>query len=66
MNMAASDGASGLGAWMGGLLLTSAPDGTLMGFAQLGWLAVAVSALALGLLWTFVGRAVRLDATPAP
>ncbi|MGE6759793.1 myxochelin export MFS transporter MxcK [Corallococcus interemptor] len=66
VNMAASDGASGLGAWMGGLLLTSAPDGALMGFAQLGWLAVAVSALALGLLWTFVGRAVRLDATPAP
>ncbi|RKI51738.1 MFS transporter [Corallococcus sp. AB049A] len=66
VNMAASDGASGLGAWMGGLLLTSAPDGTLLGFARLGWLAVAVSALALGLLWTFVGRAVRLDATPAP
>lgn len=66
VNMAASDGASGLAAWMGGLLLTSATDGTLIGFARLGWLAVAISALALGLLWTFVDRAVRLDATPAP
>ncbi|WP_223632325.1 myxochelin export MFS transporter MxcK [Corallococcus sp. EGB] len=66
VNMAASDGASGLAAWMGGLLLTTAPDGSLIGFAQLGWAAVAISALALGLLWTYVGRAVRLDATPAP
>ncbi|RKG63684.1 MFS transporter [Corallococcus exercitus] len=66
VNMAASDGASGLAAWMGGLLLSTAPDGTLIGFAQLGWLAVGISALALGLLWTFAGRAVRLDATPAP
>ncbi|NOK18307.1 myxochelin export MFS transporter MxcK [Corallococcus carmarthensis] len=66
VNMAASDGASGLAAWMGGLLLSTAPDGTLIGFAQLGWLAVGISALALGMLWTFVGRAVRLDATPAP
>ncbi len=66
VNMAASDGASGLAAWLGGLLLTTAPEGSLIGFAQLGWLAVAISALALGLLWTFVGRAVRLDATPTP
>nr|WP_242588615.1 myxochelin export MFS transporter MxcK [Corallococcus macrosporus] len=66
VNMAASDGASGLAAWMGGLVLTTAPDGTLIGFAQLGWLAVGISALALGLLWNFAGRAVRLDATPAP
>ncbi|MBN8468356.1 myxochelin export MFS transporter MxcK [Corallococcus exiguus] len=66
VNIAASDGASGLAAWMGGLMLTTSPEGTLIGFAQLGWLAVAISALALGLLWTFVGRAVRLDATPSP
>ncbi|NBD11316.1 MULTISPECIES: myxochelin export MFS transporter MxcK [Corallococcus] len=66
VNMAASDGASGLAAWMGGLLLTTGPDGALLGFAQLGWLAVGISTLALGLLWTFAGRAVRLDPTPAP
>lgn len=66
VNMAASDGASGLAAWMGGLLLTTSPDGALLGFAQLGWLAVGISTLALGLLWTFAGRAVRLDATPTP
>ncbi|RKH62868.1 myxochelin export MFS transporter MxcK [Corallococcus aberystwythensis] len=66
VNMAASDGASGLAAWMGGLLLSTAPDGTLIGFAQLGWLAVGISTLALGMLWTFVGRAVRLDVTPTP
>ncbi|MFP2899476.1 hypothetical protein [Corallococcus sp. 4LFB] len=66
VNMAASDGASGLAAWMGGLALSTAPDGTLIGFARLGWLAVGVSALALGLLWSFAGRAVRLDVSPAP
>ncbi|WP_338276259.1 myxochelin export MFS transporter MxcK [Corallococcus caeni] len=66
VNMAASDGASGLAAWMGGLVLSTAPDGTLLGFARLGWLAVGVSALALGLLWSFAGRAVRLDVSPAP
>jgi MFS transporter, DHA1 family, inner membrane transport protein len=66
VNMAASDGASGLGAWLGGLALITNPDGSLTGFSQLGWAAVAASTLALGLLWTFVGRAVRLSPTPAP
>ncbi|RKG89651.1 MFS transporter [Corallococcus sp. CA053C] len=66
VNMAASDGASGLAAWMGGLLLSTAPDGALIGFGPLGWLAVALSTLSLGLLWVFDGRAARLGATPTP
>ena len=66
VNMAASDGASGLAAWMGGLLLSTAPDGALIGFGPLGWLAVALSALSLGLLWVFDGRAARSGAVPTP
>ncbi|MCY1037033.1 myxochelin export MFS transporter MxcK [Corallococcus sp. BB11-1] len=65
VNMAASDGASGLAAWMGGLLLSTASDGALIGFGPLGWLAAGVSVLALGLLWVFAGRAVPVSATPA-
>ncbi|RKH16165.1 MFS transporter [Corallococcus praedator] len=65
VNMAASDGASGLAAWMGGLLLSTASDGALIGFGPLGFFAVGISALALGLLWVFAGRAVPVNATPA-
>lgn len=53
VNMAASDGASGLAAWVSGLWLTEDSRGALHGFDHLGWSAVAVSALALGVLWFF-------------
>jgi DHA1 family inner membrane transport protein len=51
INTATSDLASGLAAWLSGALLGRAPDGSLVGFPRMGWLAVATSALALGLLW---------------
>ena len=53
VNMAASDGASGLAAWVGGQWLTQTSDGALRGFGHLGWSAVAVSALALWVFWSF-------------
>ncbi|WP_224244026.1 myxochelin export MFS transporter MxcK [Hyalangium gracile] len=64
VNMAASDGASGLAAWTSGLLITAAPEGALTGFGLAGWIAVGVSACALGLLWTLGRSAVPLKAAP--
>ncbi|MDC0740608.1 myxochelin export MFS transporter MxcK [Polyangium mundeleinium] len=55
VNMAASDGASGLAAWTSGLFLTTTPDGALVGFGHMGFLAVSVSLLALCILWV-LGR----------
>ncbi|MDI1442667.1 myxochelin export MFS transporter MxcK [Polyangium sp. 6x1] len=55
VNMAASDGASGLAAWTSGLFLTTAPDGSLVGFGRMGFLAASVSLLAIGILWV-LGR----------
>ncbi len=65
INMAASDGASGLGAWASGWLITAAPSGALMGFGQVGWMAVGVTLLALCTLWGFGRSATRLSAAPA-
>ncbi|MCY1074394.1 myxochelin export MFS transporter MxcK [Archangium lansingense] len=65
MNMAASDGASGLGAWVSGLLITVAPDGALVGFGFVGWIAVGVTGCALFTLWVFTRRAVALSPAPA-
>ncbi|MDC0707459.1 myxochelin export MFS transporter MxcK [Stigmatella sp. ncwal1] len=64
VNMAASDGASGIAAWMSGLMISTAPGGALEGFGQTGWIAVAVSVFTLGILWTFGRSAVRLSAAP--
>lgn len=64
VNMAASDGASGLGAWVSGLMITAAPGGALVGFAQVGWLAVGVTLLSLCILWGFGRHAVPLSAAP--
>ncbi|QRK06199.1 myxochelin export MFS transporter MxcK [Archangium violaceum] len=65
INMAASDGASGLGAWVGGLLLTVTPDGSLVGFSRVGWIAAGVTGCALGMLWLFDRRASAPSAVPA-
>jgi len=51
VNTAASDSASGLAAWTSGLLITSGPDGALVGFGKMGWMAVCVSLVALSVLW---------------
>jgi len=64
VNLAASDGASGVAAWVSGLLIATAPQGALIGFGPVGWLAVACTALSLCLLWTFGRGAVAPK--PAP
>ena len=55
VNMAASDGASGLAAWTSGLFITTTPQGSLIGFGRMGFLAASVSLLALCILWV-LGR----------
>jgi DHA1 family inner membrane transport protein len=62
VNMAASDAASGLSAWMSGLWIATAPEGALVGFGQVGWMAVGVTALSLCILWTFGRSAVPATA----
>jgi MFS transporter, DHA1 family, inner membrane transport protein len=64
VNMAASDGASGLAAWASGLMISTAPSGALEGFGQAGWIAVGVSALTLCILWPLGRSSVRLSAAP--
>lgn len=59
VNMAASDGASGLSAWVSGMLIATSPEGALIGFGQVGWMAVAVTALSLCLLWTLLESSKR-------
>lgn len=66
INMAASDGASGLAAWVSGRWLETASGGALIGFGQVGWAAVAVSFLALCTLWAFGRNAVSLSTAQAP
>ncbi|WP_028222049.1 MFS transporter [Paraburkholderia oxyphila] len=38
---------TGIGAWVGGLLLQNGPHGTLVGFGQNGWLAAAFAVVAV-------------------
>ncbi len=66
MNMAASDGASGIAASASGLLLATAPGGELVGFGLAGWLAVSVTTVSLLLLWTFGRSTVPMSAAPTP
>nr|UZH23213.1 MxcK [myxobacterium MSr12020] len=55
VNMAASDGASGLAAWTSGLFISATQDGALHGFGRMGLLAASVSLVALCILWV-LGR----------
>ncbi|MRG97506.1 MFS transporter [Polyangium spumosum] len=55
VNMAASDGASGLAAWTSGHFITTTPDGALIGFGRMGFLAASISLLAVCILWV-LGR----------
>ncbi|SEM68794.1 Predicted arabinose efflux permease, MFS family [Stigmatella aurantiaca] len=64
VNMAASDGASGIAAWVSGLMISTAPSGALEGFGQTGWIAVGVSTLTLCILWTLGRSTARLSAAP--
>ena len=65
VNMAASDGASGLAAWASGLLIAEGPGGALVGLGLVGWLAVGVTAATTGVLWRFSQRAEVPRAAPA-
>jgi len=40
---------TGCGAWVGGLLLSQGPDGHLLGYGNIGWLAVALASICI--LW---------------
>lgn len=51
----------GVGSWVGGLMLSSAPDGKLVGYGTNGWVGAAL--VVFSLYW--VGR-VRPAPTPAP
>lgn len=64
VNMATSDGAAGLAAWMSGLLIAASPDGTLIGFGRVGFIAVAVSLFALCVLWMLERSAVPQRTAP--
>jgi DHA1 family inner membrane transport protein len=62
VNTAISEGASGLGAWSGGWLLATAPNGALIGFEQLASLAVAVTVAALVVLAVIAFRRLQSPA----
>jgi DHA1 family inner membrane transport protein len=54
---------TGCGAWLGGLMLTNTPSGQIAGYGTVGWVAVAVTMVAV--LW--IGRVkAASDKTPAP
>jgi DHA1 family inner membrane transport protein len=53
---------TGCGAWLGGLMLTNTPSGQIAGYGTVGWVAVAITMVAV--LW--VGRVkAAADKTPA-
>lgn len=64
VNSAASDGASGLAAWTSGILIASSPDGALIGFDRMGWMAVGVTLVALSVLW-LLGRTAAQESAAA-
>lgn len=47
INMACAEGASGLGAWVAGFIVSAAPASPLSHFNRVGWLAVAMTGVAL-------------------
>jgi predicted MFS family arabinose efflux permease len=54
---------TGCGAWLGGLMLTNTASGQIAGYGTVGWVAVAVTMMAV--LW--VGRVkAAADKMPAP
>ncbi|HTU61792.1 MAG TPA: hypothetical protein VMF89_25220, partial [Polyangiales bacterium] len=51
VNTAVADFATGVAASLGGALVTTAPDGTLLGFGTVSFVATGVSFVALLVLW---------------
>jgi MFS transporter, DHA1 family, inner membrane transport protein len=66
VNSAISEGASGLGAWSGGWLLATAPNGALVGFEQLASVAVAVTVAALVVLAVIAFRRLERPSEESP
>ena len=62
VNNAVQQISTGTGAWLGGLMLTTAPDGRISGYGNNGWLACACIVLAM---W-WVGRVQSRSDTGAP
>lgn len=60
VNSALQSAAMGLAAWIGGALISRAPDGTVLGYERTGWLALATTVV---VVW-WVGR-LRLYTAPA-
>ncbi|MDE1181615.1 MFS transporter [Paraburkholderia sp.] len=56
---------TGTGAWLGGLMLTNAPDGRLAGFGTVGWVAVAVAMAAIAWVGRVSPAAARNTTPPA-
>ncbi len=50
LNAAVQQGAAGLAAFVGGLMITRAPDGRMLGYARVGALAIAANLLTLWLV----------------
>lgn len=60
VNSALQSAAMGLAAWIGGAMISRAPDGTVLGYERTGWLALATTVI---LVW-WVGH-LRLHTAPS-
>ncbi len=56
VNGALQSASMGVAAWLGGALISRAPDGQVLGYERCGWLAVLTSVL----MWWWVGQ-LRLE-----
>ena len=61
-NSALQSVGSGCGAWLGGLLLSTGPGGTIVGYGSNGWVAVALVAFS----WLWVARVKPAAVRPSP
>jgi predicted MFS family arabinose efflux permease len=52
VNGALQSASMGVAAWLGGALISRAPDGQVLGYERCGWLAVLTSVV----MWWWVGR----------
>lgn len=59
VNGALQSASMGVAAWLGGALISRAPDGQVLGYERCGWLAVLTSVL----MWWWVGQ-LRLESAP--
>jgi predicted MFS family arabinose efflux permease len=62
VNSALQSAMMGVGAWLGGLMISRSPQGLLVGYEYCGWLAVASS---IAIVW-WVGRLGIAEGSPTP